>query len=433
MGFKIGGKKSDERSVVTGDDILLLGGEIWRGPQGEPGARGEQGEPGAVGPQGPQGIPGIPGETGPQGPQGERGPRGEQGAKGDTGPRGPQGEPGTPGATGPQGPQGPRGEQGLPGLTGPQGPQGPQGPGAATFVNLDRAGDDRDLQREELWPAIKALEAENEAVVIIRDGGLDHPAVVASAQHGTLLLLAACIDRENKLVREVRIDATFTDCAILTLTIGRVTSELVYAPDVEAALDETLAEAAKYTDSVRDTLREEYAEADADTLSAANQYTSERETAIRQSYSEADTAILQQASEYAQNVAATGSEAALRSAKEYTDQRESAILSEVDNRGAAILNESKTYADTALAALAGSAPEALDTLQELASALGNDPNFSTTIMQMMGERVTKTEMTEALATVDAETVDGLHLWKGSEAEYNALPSKDANTLYITTE
>ena len=86
-----------------------------------------------------------------------------------------------------------------------------------------------------------------------------------------------------------------------------------------------------------------------------------------------------------------------------------------------------------MAALAGSAPEALDTLQELASALGNDPNFSTTIMQMMGERVTKTEMTEALATVDADTVDGLHLWKGSEAEYNALTTKDTNTLYIITE
>ena len=41
--------------------------------------------------------------------------------------------------------------------------------------------------------------------------------------------------------------------------------------------------------------------------------------------------------------------------------------------------------------LIGSAPETLDTLKELADALGNDPNFATTIITMLGEKVDKEE------------------------------------------
>lgn len=115
-----------------------------RGPQGE------QGETGETGPQGPQGEQGEQGETGPQGPQGLKGetgatgPQGPQGIQGETGPQGPQGLKGDTGATGPQGetgPQGPQGEQGIQGIqgpkgdtgdTGPQGETGPQGPQGAT-------------------------------------------------------------------------------------------------------------------------------------------------------------------------------------------------------------------------------------------------------------------------------------------------------------
>ena len=43
----------------------------------------------------------------------------------------------------------------------------------------------------------------------------------------------------------------------------------------------------------------------------------------------------------------------------------------------------------ALAALAGSAPETLDTLKELADALGNDPNFATTVLNKLAEKLAK--------------------------------------------
>ena len=43
----------------------------------------------------------------------------------------------------------------------------------------------------------------------------------------------------------------------------------------------------------------------------------------------------------------------------------------------------------ALAALSDSAPETLDTLKELADALGNDPNFATTVLNKLAEKLAK--------------------------------------------
>lgn len=47
----------------------------------------------------------------------------------------------------------------------------------------------------------------------------------------------------------------------------------------------------------------------------------------------------------------------------------------------------KAYVDNSLAGLVASAPGTLDTLNELAVALGNDPNFATTISTALGNRV----------------------------------------------
>ncbi|AEL17655.1 tail protein [Mycobacterium phage Theia] len=50
----------------------------------------------------------------------------------------------------------------------------------------------------------------------------------------------------------------------------------------------------------------------------------------------------------------------------------------------------KAFVEAKIAALISSAPEALDTLQELADALGNDPNFATTIASQIGAKADKT-------------------------------------------
>ena len=48
------------------------------------------------------------------------------------------------------------------------------------------------------------------------------------------------------------------------------------------------------------------------------------------------------------------------------------------------LLDAKSYTDTKVAAVLDSAPETLDTLNELAAALGDDPNFATTISNQIG-------------------------------------------------
>ena len=55
----------------------------------------------------------------------------------------------------------------------------------------------------------------------------------------------------------------------------------------------------------------------------------------------------------------------------------------------------KKYVDNAVAGLVESAPETLDTLNELAQALGDDPNFATTVSTEIGKKVN----TEDLSTV----------------------------------
>ena len=55
----------------------------------------------------------------------------------------------------------------------------------------------------------------------------------------------------------------------------------------------------------------------------------------------------------------------------------------------AAYNSAKSYTDTALADLVGSAPAALDTLYELAAALGDDPTFATTITNLIAQKTGK--------------------------------------------
>ena len=62
------------------------------------------------------------------------------------------------------------------------------------------------------------------------------------------------------------------------------------------------------------------------------------------------------------------------------------------------LKDANEYTDTAVANLVNSAPEALDTLQELANALGDDPNFATTVATQIGTKVDKVENHRLVST-----------------------------------
>lgn len=54
------------------------------------------------------------------------------------------------------------------------------------------------------------------------------------------------------------------------------------------------------------------------------------------------------------------------------------------------------YVDGRVANIVNSAPETLDTLQELAQALGNDPNFATTVANKIGTKADKATTENAL-------------------------------------
>lgn len=75
------------------------------------------------------------------------------------------------------------------------------------------------------------------------------------------------------------------------------------------------------------------------------------------------------------------------------------------------------FVKSALAALVGSSPAALDTLNELAAALGNDPNFATTMTNALAG---KQPLDSTLTTLSGKTADGIIEYLGL-GEGSALP------------
>lgn len=95
------------------------------------------------------------------------------------------------------------------------------------------------------------------------------------------------------------------------------------------------------------------------------------------------------------------------------------------------------------AKLVDGAPETLDTLNELAAALGDDPNFATTVTNQIAQKADKTIATTSanglMSAADKAKLDSVNisnyvtLWTGTQTEYDGVTSKDANTLYFITE
>jgi len=75
------------------------------------------------------------------------------------------------------------------------------------------------------------------------------------------------------------------------------------------------------------------------------------------------------------------------------------------------LLEAKGYTDTKIATLVNSSPATLDTLNELAAALGNDPNYATTMANLIG---TKETPTGAQNKVDTHASDSTKHITGAE-------------------
>ncbi|MGX5095444.1 phage tail protein [Enterobacter hormaechei] len=80
------------------------------------------------------------------------------------------------------------------------------------------------------------------------------------------------------------------------------------------------------------------------------------------------------------------------------------------------------FVKSALAALVGSSPAALDTLNELAAALGNDPNFATTMTNALAG---KQPLDSTLTTLSGKTADGIieYLRLGEAAKMEATTAQ----------
>ena len=114
-----------EKGEKGDQGILRIPGDI--GPKGDTGVEGDQGIQGEKGEKGDQGVQGIRGEKGIQGDKGDRGIQGDKGVQGISGKDGTDGLPGDNGLNGDVGPKGERGSQGIQGQKGDQGLTGDKG------------------------------------------------------------------------------------------------------------------------------------------------------------------------------------------------------------------------------------------------------------------------------------------------------------------
>lgn len=96
----------------------------------------------------------------------------------------------------------------------------------------------------------------------------------------------------------------------------------------------------------------------------------------------------------------------------------------------------KTEVDNAIANLVGAAPAALDTLNELAAALGDDPNFATTVTNDIAAKLDSSAYTAADVLAKLITVDGAgtgldaDLLDGQQGSYYAVATHTHNGVYL---
>ena len=154
---------------------------------------------------------------------------------------------------------------------------------------------------------------------------------------------------------------------------------------------------------------------DAEVLKSAKEYTDGKVTDLGgDTYRKSET--------YNRTEVDTKDSTTLKTAKEYADNQVSGLgnqvyrktetynRGEIDSKDSATLEAAKKYAADRIAEIVGSSPDALDTLYEIAAALGNDPNFATTIMALIngkadaGHKHTKAQITDFPTSMPASDV-----------------------------
>lgn len=101
----------------------------------------------------------------------------------------------------------------------------------------------------------------------------------------------------------------------------------------------------------------------------------------------------------------------------------------------AALAAAKKYTDDAVAGLVDSSPDTLNTLNELAAALGDDPNFATTVASQIGAKVDKVDgkglSTNDYTTAEKNKLSGIAT--GAEVNQNAFSNITIGSTTIAAD
>ena len=185
---------------------------------------------------------------------------------------------------------------------------------------------------------------------------------------------------------------------------GRLDDEIERAKDEEAAIRRelaagdaaTLSSAKSYTDTSVAAEAGKREQGDATTLQAAKTYTDTSVAAEAEERTQGDATTLSSAKTYTDTSVADeaqkrgqGDAATLQSANSHADAAVASEKSARESGDRTTLESAKAYVDKAIAELVDGSPAALDTLKELSAALGNDPNFATTVATQIGQKVDK--------------------------------------------
>ena len=251
----------------------------------------------------------------------------------------------------------------------------------------------------------------------------------------TTALASASTDRAA-----IRTEFAAADTAINTAWAAADTAQTTA---LETYADTAEADAKAYTDTRETAITTAY-ESYADTAETdAKAYTDTRETAINTAWAAADTA---QTSSI--NTAWAAGDAAVTTAMQtYADTAEADAIStasadastkasaaqtaaeatasaDATAKANAAQTAAASYTDTEVANLVDSAPGAIDTLNELAAALGDDANFSATMTTALGLKAATTYVD----TQDAATLSSAQSYADqAEADAISTAASDATT------
>lgn len=259
--------------------------------------------------------------------------------------------------------------------------------------------------------------------------GQDIPNIVRTP----LTLLAAPALEASKIANEEEAKRAVAETGRVTAENTRVSEFSKIKTDAEKTTDDANAAANRVDESILDITEQKQAALDA--ASNANAAAATANTSAENADAKALLANL--AAEAATAAASLADEKAGLAATAATNANTAAGT--IDSKMQDKIN-----------ALIANAPEALDTLVELAAALGNDPNFATTVATELAKKINKADIVNDLVTggtdkvASAETVKTLDASKiGSlffttisrpmtNDEFGEIITPDTHTLYIVT-